>query len=106
MKYAELPDWTFSVEEVSAGVYEVTATDNRPSLAFSSALAMPRPITVTALRWIAGAVLLLGVVLSPLRALAAKTRDGVRGCWRWSGAGSADYGIAMARVLAAMTRSQ
>ena len=28
MKFSELPDWTFSVEEVSAGVYEVTAMDS------------------------------------------------------------------------------
>jgi hypothetical protein len=25
--FSELPGWTFSVEEVSAGVYEVTGTD-------------------------------------------------------------------------------
>jgi hypothetical protein len=25
--FPELPDWSFSVEEVSAGVYEVTGTD-------------------------------------------------------------------------------
>jgi hypothetical protein len=27
MRFAELPDWAFSVEEVSVGVYEVTGTD-------------------------------------------------------------------------------
>lgn len=27
-KFPELPDWTFEVEERSAGVYEVTATES------------------------------------------------------------------------------
>ena len=27
-EFLELPDWTFLVEEVSAGVYEVTGTDS------------------------------------------------------------------------------
>lgn len=27
-RFSELPDWAFSVDEVSAGVYEVTGTDS------------------------------------------------------------------------------
>jgi DUF917 family protein len=28
-RFPELPDWTFEIDEVSAGVYQVTATDSR-----------------------------------------------------------------------------
>jgi hypothetical protein len=27
--HADLPEWSFEIDEVSAGVYEVTASDNR-----------------------------------------------------------------------------
>lgn len=27
-RFSELPDWAFTVDEVSAGVYEVTGTDS------------------------------------------------------------------------------